>query len=46
MVIEEGHLISTAAKHLNIKLSTAKVIVANYRKKGKIFEKKSDKEKR
>ena len=40
LVIEQGLGMSKAAKKMNIKLSTAKVIVANYTKRGKIFKKR------
>lgn len=40
MIENENLTISRAAKKLHIKLPTAKVILSNYRKKGKIFNKK------
>jgi hypothetical protein len=43
MVEEQGFGVTKAAKQLRVKLPTAKVILSNYRKKGHIYTKKSDK---
>lgn len=43
MAIEKGLGVTRAARQLRIKVPTAKVILSNYRKKGKIYKKKSDK---
>ena len=42
MVEEQGHGVSKAAKKLRIKVPTAKVILSNYRKKGRIYSKKNE----
>ena len=44
-LVEEEHvLIYKAAKRLRIKLATAKVILNNYRKEGRIFLRKEEQE--
>jgi transposase len=45
-VIENNQLISKAAKKLNLKLSTAKLIVKRYREEGSFFESKTEMVKR
>ena len=42
MAIKEGLGVTRAARQLRIKVPTAKVILANYRKKGTIYRKKND----
>jgi len=42
-VVEEGYLISKAAHKLNIKLSTAKLIVNRFRRDGTYFQSKKEK---
>ena len=42
----DGNTLTKAAKRIKIKISTARAIYANYRQKGTIFEKKSQKVKR
>ena len=46
MVIEEHQTCASVAKLLNYSPSTVKMIVKKYREEGKIFEKKTDKERR
>jgi hypothetical protein len=40
LIDNEGLTILRASKRLHIKVPTAKIILSNYRKKGKIFNKK------
>lgn len=40
MVIDEGHSIARAAKKLNLKSSTAKLIMKRYRETGTFYQKR------
>ena len=46
LVCDEHHTCASVAKQFNYSPSTVKMIVKKYRQEGKIFEKKTDKERR
>lgn len=46
LVLEKNQLISKAAKKLNLKLSTAKLIIKRYKEDGTFFESKTEMAKR
>jgi hypothetical protein len=43
LIEEEGYGVTRAARHLRLKIPTAKAILYTYRKNGRIYSKKNDK---